>query len=187
MKTSVTTACTASTPTAAGLTAPNAAEKAVVDAIKVVTDNIAGMYETDGAVKRYTANALELAPTGGSAPTVEEIRAEIDSNSTQLAAIKAKTDNLPTHPQKNVALSNIPFKMFLAADHVTPATGKTVTGTTSKDAGAFGAIAGAITEIANGWYKLDAASQTEMNGGHIVFEFSAADCDVTTIEFLTST
>jgi hypothetical protein len=158
-----------------------------IAAILVIAQKLDTALELDGAVYRYTLNALELAPTGGSAPTVEEIRAEIDSNSTQLAAIKAKTDNLPTHPQKNVALSNIPFKMFLSSDHVTPATGKTVTGTTSKDAGAFGAISGTITEISNGWYKLDAASQSEMNGNHIVFEFSAADCDVTTIEFLTST
>lgn len=35
---------------------------------------------------------------GGGGATAEEIRIEMDTNSTQLAAIKAKTDNLPTDP-----------------------------------------------------------------------------------------
>lgn len=35
---------------------------------------------------------------GATAPTAVEIRQEIDNNSTQLAAIKAKTDNLPSDP-----------------------------------------------------------------------------------------
>jgi hypothetical protein len=37
-----------------------------------------------------------LAPTGGSAPTAAQIRAEIDANSTQLAAIVADTNELQT-------------------------------------------------------------------------------------------
>jgi hypothetical protein len=56
------------------------------------------LVESDGGVARFTENALEEAPTGGSAPTVGEITADIDANSTQLAAIKARTDNLPDDP-----------------------------------------------------------------------------------------
>jgi hypothetical protein len=66
----------------------------VVDAVKVTTDKLDTALELDGAVYRYTTNALEQAPTGGSAPTAAAIREEIDTNSTQLAAIKAKTDGL---------------------------------------------------------------------------------------------
>lgn len=44
-----------------------------VVAVKTVTDNVAGMYETDGPVKRYTANALEQAPTGVSTAAAEDI------------------------------------------------------------------------------------------------------------------
>lgn len=44
-----------------------------VGAVKTVTDNVAGMYETDGPVKRYTANALEQAPTGVSTAVAEDI------------------------------------------------------------------------------------------------------------------
>ena len=42
-----------------------------------------------------TVNTLTNAP---SVPSAASIRAEIDSNSTQLAAIKSKTDNLPASP-----------------------------------------------------------------------------------------
>ena len=65
-----------------------------IAAIKAVTDKLDTAVELDGAVYRLTANALELAPVDGAAPTVAAIRAEIDANSTQLAAIKTKTDGL---------------------------------------------------------------------------------------------
>jgi hypothetical protein len=65
-----------------------------VAAIKAVTDKLDTAVELDGAVYRFTTNALEQSPTGGSAPTVEQIRAEMDSNSTQLAAIVADTGEL---------------------------------------------------------------------------------------------
>lgn len=68
-----------------------------VGAIKVVTDKLDTALELDGAVYRYTTNALEQAPTGGSAPTVEAIRQEIDANSTQLAAIVDDTNELQTN------------------------------------------------------------------------------------------
>ena len=67
-----------------------------VAAIKAVTDKLDTAVELDGAVYRLTENALEQAPTGGTAPTVEQIRAEIDANSTQLAAIVADTNELQT-------------------------------------------------------------------------------------------
>jgi hypothetical protein len=69
-----------------------------IAAILAIANKLDTALELDGAVYRFTLNALELAPTGGSAPTAAAIRAEIDSNSTQLAAIKAKTDALPTDP-----------------------------------------------------------------------------------------
>ena len=102
----------------------------VVDAIRAVTDNLADTMEDDGGTQRFTANALEQAPSdtggdasaanqatiithlndikgtgfvkdthsqpqcltgaGGSAPTVQEIRAEFDTNSTQMAVLIAR-------------------------------------------------------------------------------------------------
>jgi hypothetical protein len=45
----------------------------VVDAIKVTTDKVDDTLEDDAGTFRFTANALEEAPTGGSAPTASEI------------------------------------------------------------------------------------------------------------------
>jgi hypothetical protein len=45
----------------------------VVDAIKVTTDKLDDTLEDDGGTYRFTANALEEAPSGGSAPTAAEI------------------------------------------------------------------------------------------------------------------
>jgi hypothetical protein len=67
-----------------------------ITAIKDVIDKLNTALELDGAVYRFTLNALELAPTGGSAPTVAQIREEIDANSTRLAEIVADTNELQT-------------------------------------------------------------------------------------------
>lgn len=65
-----------------------------VAAVLATTAKLDTALELDGAGYRFTANALELAPTGGSAPSAAAIRAEIDANSTQLAAIRADTEDL---------------------------------------------------------------------------------------------
>jgi hypothetical protein len=122
-----------------------------------------------------------------STPTAAGLTAPNAAEKAVVDAIKAKTDNLPTSPKKNVALTNWLFKMYSSTDHVTPVTGATVTGVTNKDNGGFAALSGSVSEVGLGWYVLDGWSQAEMNGNHIVTDFSAADCDVTTIEFLTST
>jgi hypothetical protein len=66
----------------------------LIDLIRAVTDKVDTAFELDGVVYRLTTNALEQAPTGGSAPTVIEIRQEMDTNSTKLTDMKAKTDQL---------------------------------------------------------------------------------------------
>jgi hypothetical protein len=55
------------------LTAIDDAVDTEVAAIKTVTDKLDTAVELDGAVYRFTANALELAPTGGAAPTAAQI------------------------------------------------------------------------------------------------------------------
>lgn len=62
------------------------------------------LVENDAGVARYSANALEQAPTGGSAPTVTQIRQEMDSNSTQLAAIVSAVADVPTNAELATAL-----------------------------------------------------------------------------------
>lgn len=81
-----------------------------------------------------------------------------------------------SQPEKNVALSDIPFYMVDDSDHVTPETGLTVTAEVSKDGAAFGAAGGTVTEIGNGVYHFD-ASQADMNADQIVFKFTATGAD----------
>ena len=66
--------------------------------------------------------------------------------------------------------------MVLASDHVTAATGKTLTGTISKDGGAFAALTNSVVEISNGMYKVE-ITQSEMNADVITLKFTETDCD----------
>lgn len=50
-----------------------------VGAIKTVTDRLDTALEADGGVYRFTTNALEQAPTGGTAPTASDIADEVET------------------------------------------------------------------------------------------------------------
>lgn len=79
--------------------------------------------------------------------------------------------------KQSTSTYHILIYMVLSIDHITPATGKTVSVTLSKNAAAFGAAAGAVTEIANGWYKL-AADATDSNTlGSLAIRAAATGCD----------
>lgn len=81
----------------AGLAAADDAILTQVALVKTVTDKVDDTLEDDAGTFRFTSNALEQAPSGTGA-SAASIRAEIDANSTQLIAIKAKTDGLPSDP-----------------------------------------------------------------------------------------
>jgi hypothetical protein len=98
--------------------------------------------------------------------------------------IKTKTDGLPSGISKNTALANFEFLMVLSSDHVTPATGKTVTATRSIDGAAFGACANAVSEVASGIYKINLAA-ADLNGDVITFKFAEATCDTRVITIIT--
>lgn len=69
------------------------------------------------------------------------------------------------------------FLMVLSIDHISPATGKTPTVTLSKNGAAYGAAAGAVTEIANGVYSL-AGNATDRNTlGELWAHIAATGCD----------
>lgn len=68
--------------------------------------------------------------------------------------MKARKQSTTSYP--------IPFLLTLASDHISPATGLTPTVTIAKNGAAFGAPAGAVTEIGNGWYQL-AGNATDRN------------------------
>ncbi len=92
---------------------------------------------------------------------------------------------IDTLPRKNAALSNIPVMMVLASDHVTPATGLTVTGERSIDGAAFVGVSGSIAEISDGIYQFDAVA-ADMNGDFIAFRFSSGTADDTFAYFRTA-
>ena len=102
-----------------------------------------------------------------------------------LDAIKTKTDDLPSGLPKNVALNNFEFLMVLSSDHVTPATGKTLTETISKDGEAFIACTNNSAEVGSGVYKIS-LTQAEMNADVIVLKFTETNCDQRTVTLLTS-
>ena len=134
---------------------------------------------------RGTEGANTTVPdAAGVAPTAIENRQEMDSNSTQLAAIVLDTGTtLPAQINsftipKNATYSNFMFLMVLTSDGRTPATGLTVTGQRSIDAGSFQNVGGTIAEVSNGIYQFDALA-ADTNGDLIVWRFSAATADDT--------
>ena len=86
---------------------------------------------------------------------------------------------------KNQAYSNFEFLMVLASDHVTPATGLTVTGQRSIDGAAFGSTTGTIAEVSNGIYQIDFLA-ADTNGDVITYRFSSGTADDTFISVITT-
>lgn len=112
------------------------------------------------------------------------IKTLIDTLDTVADAIKAKTDLQPAGIPKGVEWTCV-FVMKLSADHITPATGKTVTVQVSKDGGAFATSTNSASEISNGWYKV-VLTATEMNASLIAVKATETDCDQTNIGVTTS-
>lgn len=71
------------------------------------------------------------------------------------------------------------FFMTLSSDHITGATGKTVTVTISKGGGAFAAAGGAVTEISSGWYYISLTTTDTNTLGDLAFHCTASGCDAT--------
>ena len=123
-------------------------------------------------------------------PTAVQNRQEMDSNSTQLTAIVLDTgttlpaliDDLAI--KKNTAFSNFEFLMVLSSDHVTPATGLTVTGQRSINGAAFQSVGGTIAEVSNGIYQFDALA-ADTNGDVITWRFLSGTADDTFVTFKT--
>lgn len=75
------------------------------------------------------------------------------------------------------------FLMVSSSDHITGATGLTVTVTLSKNAAAFGAPAGTVAEVANGWYALTPTSADTGTLGSLILHASATGADPADKEF----
>lgn len=71
------------------------------------------------------------------------------------------------------------FKMIDSADHFSKKAGLTCTVNISKAGAAFGAAAGTVTEVANGWYKVALSTVDTNTLGDLAFYITAAGGDDT--------
>ncbi len=152
-----------------GAMAANVLTAAAINAAAITSGKFAAGAINAAAI---AANAIEAAKINAAAITAAKFGAGA-VNAAALATDAVAKIRDAILPEANVALSNIPFLLVAASDHVTPVTGATgLAVTRSIDSGAFGAGTGTITEVADGIYQYD-ASQADMNGGVITFRFVA--------------
>lgn len=153
-----------------------------VDAILVDTNELQGDW-TNGGRLDLIIDAI-LVDTGttldGKVDTidtnVDAILADTGTDGVKLAASQVVV-------KKNTALSNFMFLMTDDTNH-DPSTGLTVTATRSIDGAAFAACANAVSEVANGMYKINLAA-ADLNGDVITLRFTAASSDDTLVTILT--
>ena len=121
-------------------------------------------------------NASQL---GGTSQTGRDIGASVllsSGTGTGQVSLSSGRVLIQSGIQKNTALTKFQFLMTDSTNH-NPATGLTVTGTVSKDGGAYGAISpDTITEVGTGMYEVD-LSATEMNANNVSLRFTATGAD----------
>ena len=106
--------------------------------------------------------------TTNAKPTVRELYTSANTGD------EIGTSITRTGISKNVEFK-LPFAMVLSSDRVTPATGKTVTVTLSKDSAAFVASANSPVEVSGGFYYI-ILTAAEMNYKTISLIFAATGC-----------
>lgn len=79
--------------------------------------------------------------------------------------------------QQSTTTRPVILYMVLSSDHVTPATGKTVSVSISKNGAAFGAASGAVSELANGFYAWAGNATDRDTLGELAIRATATDCD----------
>jgi hypothetical protein len=166
-------------------TNPDATSQYVVFADETADVDVNLDPTSASVIARVTANTDQIEGVDAS----NQIRDAVVTDATRfagadIALIKAKTDNLPAMVKKNVALSNFPFLMVDSSDHLTGKTGLTITGTVSKDGGAFAALTNSATEISNGMYKINLAA-ADLNADTVILKFAGSGADTTLIEIIT--
>lgn len=151
----------------------------VMTASALATDAVT---EIQSGLSTLDAAGIRTAVGLASANLDTQLTAIDDFLDTEVAAIKAKTDNLPSAPagqvafKKNTALANFVFPMVDATDHYTPETGLTITAERKIDAGSFAACTNSASEISGGLYSID-LSASDLNGDVITLKFSATGAD----------
>lgn len=164
----------------AGMLLTGGATGVSLDASDGITGSITG--NLSGSVGSVTGNVGGIA---GTINTLDQLDTAQDTqHGTTQTAIAAVQADLPQRITKNTALAAFPFFMVLSSDHVTGATGLTVTAQRSLDGAAFGNCANSVSEIGNGWYKIDLAA-ADLNGNTVALKFTAATADARNITIAT--
>lgn len=148
-----------------------------IGASELATDAIGDAQVATGAIAStaFAAGAINAAAIATDAVDADALATDAVNEVARAVGI-----------QTNTAFSDIPFLMVLTSDHVSPATGLTVTGERSINAGAFVGVSGSIAEISDGMYQFD-ADAADLNGVTITFRFSSATADDTFITLKTVT
>jgi len=151
-----------------------------VAAIKAKTDNLAFTTANKVDSRVDYVGATSVSGPNDLKADVSNLDAAVSTRAPEsggnVAAIKAKTDNLPSGIAKNVALNNFEFVMVDSTDHVTPKTGLTVTCQISLDGGAYQDSTNSAVEVGAGTYKID-FTQAERNATVGSYKFSASGAD----------
>ena len=88
--------------------------------------------------------------------------------------------------KQNTQLSHFPFYLVLSADHVTGATGMTVTATRNiYDGNGFVTCDNSPTEDGNGWYNITLAA-SDLNAPSVALRLTAPGCDPVNINLVTT-
>jgi hypothetical protein len=152
-----------------------AAVSGQLQAVKTKTDSLS--FSIAGVVDANLVRWKNIVPA-------DLISGRVDANA-QVVADKTGYSLLSAPGiQKNAPFNNFAFLMVSAADGRTPATGLSVSGQRSIDGGLFANLANGVTEIGNGWYKVNLAA-TDLNGDFIALKFTATGADQRNIGIIT--
>ena len=136
--------------------------------------------EGSAAVRLELATELARVDAATSSrATPAQVNAEADAalaDAGYTSTRAAKLDALPVRLRRNTAFPAFHFLLVSSADHLTGATGKTVTAERLLDDGTFEACANTPTEKAHGFYAIDLEA-VDLDGAIVTFRFTAPGCD----------
>lgn len=113
------------------------------------------------------------------------ISGDLATIASDVAAVKTKTDALPSVVKRGVAITNFPLFLRSSVDHVSPATGLAPSIFIRKDAGAFAASTNGAVEVGFGSYDIDLTG-TELDAATVTLFVTAVGADPIQITILTN-
>lgn len=139
---------------------------ATVPAIKTKTDNL----PTDPADQSLIIAATDAIVGLIGTPAGADLAADVAAIAAGVVTLLSENVVL----KKNTAYTAFPF--FMKLTDGSPGTGLTVTVQVMLVGGSFGTVAGAVTEVANGWYEVDLTA-AELNSKFVAFKATATGAE----------